>query len=98
MSNCTHAMSKLYTFCEKTSNVQRKKILVMGILNVTPDSFSDGGKWNQIDEARRHAYEMVAAGADIIDVGAESTRPGFTAITAEEEMERLELILKEIIG
>lgn len=76
----------------------KKKTLVMGILNVTPDSFSDGGKWNQIDVAKRHVAEMVEAGADIIDIGAESTRPGFTTITAEEEMERLEQILKEIIG
>ena len=73
-----------------------KKTLIMGILNVTPDSFSDGGKWNRVDEAKRHVEEMIAAGADIIDIGAESTRPGFKAISAEEEIERLEPILKAI--
>ena len=69
----------------------------MGILNITPDSFSDGGKWNNIDKAKRHVEEMVAAGADIIDIGAESTRPGFNAISAEEEIARLEPILKAIV-
>ena len=49
---------------------------IMGILNVTPDSFSDGGKWSRFDEALRHTEEMLAEGADIIDVGGESTRPG----------------------
>ena len=54
---------------------------VMGILNVTPDSFSDGGKFNHLDAALRHAEEMVADGADILDIGGESTRPGHTVIT-----------------
>ena len=51
---------------------------VMGILNVTPDSFSDGGKWNDMDRAMAHAEQMIAEGATIIDVGGESTRPGYT--------------------
>ena len=55
-----------------------KKTLIMGILNVTPDSFSDGGKYNTIDEAITRAKEMVLNGADIIDIGGESTRPGYT--------------------
>ena len=49
---------------------------IMGILNITPDSFSDGGKWNHLDEALRHTEAMIADGADIIDIGGESTRPG----------------------
>ena len=61
---------------------------VMGILNVTPDSFSDGGKYDQLDLALFHAQEMIDDGADIIDVGGESTRPGYTMISDEEEIER----------
>ena len=53
---------------------------VMGILNVTPDSFSDGGKWNQRDKALLHAEDMLAEGAYIIDIGCESTRPGHTLV------------------
>ncbi len=61
---------------------------VMGILNVTPDSFSDGGKYNTLDQALFHAQEMVDQGVDIIDVGGESTRPGYTMISDEEEIQR----------
>ena len=61
---------------------------VMGILNVTPDSFSDGGKYDQLDRALSHAQEMIDDGVDIIDVGGESTRPGYTMISDEEEIER----------
>ena len=61
---------------------------VMGILNVTPDSFSDGGKFNHLDAALAHAEEMIRDGADIIDVGGESTRPGYTKISDQEEIER----------
>jgi dihydropteroate synthase len=63
--------------------------LVMGILNVTPDSFYDGGRYNHVDAALRRAEEMLKAGADIIDVGGESTRPAFTPISAEEEISRV---------
>ena len=61
---------------------------VMGILNVTPDSFSDGGKYNTLDQALFHAQEMVDQGVDIIDVGGESTRLGYTMISDEEEIQR----------
>ena len=61
---------------------------VMGILNVTPDSFSDGGKYDQLARALFHAQELIDDGADIIDVGGESTRPGYTMISDEEEIER----------
>ena len=74
------------------------KTLIMAILNVTPDSFSDGGKFNKIDAAKRHIEELVAVGADIIDIGAESTRPNFIPISADEEIARLEPILKAIIN
>ena len=62
---------------------------IMGILNVTPDSFSDGGKWDDLDRARKHVEEMIRDGADIIDVGGESTRPGHVKISVQEEIERV---------
>lgn len=67
----------------------RKKTVIMGILNVTPDSFSDGGQFNQQDLAVKHALQMEHDGADIIDVGGESTRPGHTPLGMEEEIERV---------
>ncbi|GIM46077.1 dihydropteroate synthase [Collibacillus ludicampi] len=73
---------------------------VMGILNVTPDSFSDGGRYNDIERALLHAKRLVEEGADILDIGGESTRPCHTPVSAEEEMERvvpvIERIAKEI--
>lgn len=74
-----------------------EKSLVMGILNVTPDSFSDGGKWNSDTMAVSHTTDMIRDGADIIDVGAESTRPGSQALTAEEETERLMQFLPDVL-
>ena len=71
--------------------------LVMGILNVTPDSFSDGGKWNTLDKALDHALSMIEDGAAIIDVGAESSRPGFVPVSAAEEIERLAPFLEHIV-
>lgn len=72
---------------------------IMGILNVTPDSFSDGGKFDQIDAALKHAEEMIRDGADVIDIGGESTRPGYTKISDEEETGRvvpvIEVVKKE---
>ena len=69
---------------------------IMGILNMTPDSFSDGGQHNSIDEALRHAAEMVEEGADIIDVGGESTRPGYAQISVREEISRVAGVIKAI--
>ena len=69
---------------------------IMGILNVTPDSFSDGGKWNSLDKALAHTEQMIAEGASIIDVGGESTRPGYTKITDEEEIERTAPVIEAI--
>jgi dihydropteroate synthase len=68
----------------------------MGILNVTPDSFSDGGRFNQLDAALRHAEAMVAAGATLIDVGGESTRPGARVVSPVEELERVAPIVERI--
>jgi dihydropteroate synthase len=72
------------------------KTLIMGILNVTPDSFSDGGKYNRIDAALKHAERMVNDGADILDVGGESTRPNYERISDEEEIERVAPIIEAI--
>ncbi|MGN8343462.1 dihydropteroate synthase [Pseudomonas sp. SMV71] len=69
---------------------------VMGILNVTPDSFSDGGRFSQHDAALRHAEAMVAAGATLIDVGGESTRPGARSVSPTEELERVAPIVERI--
>ncbi len=61
----------------------------MGILNVTPDSFSDGGRWNDPEAAREHVFSLLADGADIVDIGGESTRPGATPVSEAEELARL---------
>jgi len=65
------------------------RTLVMGVLNVTPDSFSDGGRFNDADLAIKHALQMIADGADIIDIGGESTRPGSERISVQEELDRV---------
>lgn len=75
------------------------RTVIMGILNVTPDSFSDGGRYNRLDEALRHAEAMAAAGADVIDIGAESTRPyGAVKVSAAEEMERLLPVVERVLA
>ena len=71
---------------------------VMGILNTTPDSFSDGGLWNDRDRALAHAVEMAAQGADLIDVGGESTRPGAEAISLEEELDRVIPVIQAVVA
>ncbi|MDD2212472.1 MAG: dihydropteroate synthase [Clostridia bacterium] len=75
-----------------------EKVLVMGILNVTPDSFSDGGKFFDIGKALEHAWRMVEEGADIIDVGGESTRPGSSVVSAEEELARVMPVLEKLLA
>ena len=71
---------------------------IMGILNVTPDSFSDGGRYADVTTALAHARAMIAAGADLIDVGGESTRPNSTRITPEEEWERIGAVVSALAG
>ncbi|KKY02984.1 MULTISPECIES: dihydropteroate synthase [Paraclostridium] len=73
-----------------------KKTYIMGILNVTPDSFSDGGSYTSIEKALNHAKEMIDSGADIIDLGGESTRPGHQIVDAEEELRRVLPVVKEL--
>ena len=88
---------RIYRFRDGKELTIGGRTLVMGILNVTPDSFSDGGKWNTRDNALRHMEEMVRDGADIIDVGAESSRPGFIPMGAAEETERLLPFLEAVL-
>ena len=72
------------------------KTYIMGILNVTPDSFSDGGRWNQLDVALRHVEDMLTEGMDVVDVGGESTRPGYTKISDQEEIDRVAPVIEAI--
>lgn len=74
------------------------RALLMGILNVTPDSFSDGGEFSERDRAVEHARRMAAEGADIIDVGGESTRPGATPVSAHEEQARILPVIEALAG
>jgi dihydropteroate synthase len=75
-----------------------KRTLIMGVLNITPDSFSDGGKFFRADRAVEHALSMQRAGADLIDIGAESTRPGSSATSVAEELRRLLPVLQALRG
>ncbi len=77
-------------------SLKLNKTLVMGILNVTPDSFSDGGLYNKCEKAVKRAFEIQELGADILDIGAQSTRPGFTKISPDEEWKRLFPVLQKI--
>lgn len=73
-----------------------KDVYIMGILNVTPDSFSDGGKWNDKDKCLKHVEQMINEGATIIDVGGESTRPGYVKISHEEEIDRVSPVIEKL--
>ena len=72
------------------------RTLVMGVLNVTPDSFSDGGEFLSLDRAVAHAEQMIAEGADLIDIGGESTRPGSAFVTEEEELQRVIPVIERL--
>ncbi|HET7521961.1 MAG TPA: dihydropteroate synthase [Bacillales bacterium] len=73
-----------------------KKTLVMGVLNVTPDSFSDGGLYTHVEKAVAHAKQMADDGADIIDIGGESTRPGYTPVPADDEQSRVLPVIRKV--
>jgi dihydropteroate synthase len=72
------------------------RTLIMGILNATPDSFSDGGRYAQVDAAVAHARAMVMDGADLLDIGGESTRPGFEPVPLEEELRRILPVIRAV--
>ncbi len=82
--------------CRGRNVLASGRTLVMGVLNVTPDSFSDGGRFAAVDAAIAHAVRMVQEGADIVDVGGESSRPGADPVPAEEEIRRVEPVLREL--
>lgn len=88
--------SKLQTKCGDYTFDYQKKTYIMGILNVTPDSFSDGGKYDHVDAALKHVEQMIKDGADIIDIGGESTRPGYQRISDAEEIERVVPVIEAI--
>lgn len=75
---------------------EQGRTYIMGILNVTPDSFSDGGRWNDRDKALYHVEEMLKDGMDILDIGGESTRPGYTQLTDEEEIARVVPVIEAV--
>lgn len=74
----------------------KNEAYIMGILNVTPDSFSDGGTHNTVDEALKHTERMIKEGASIIDIGGESTRPGYTPVSSDEELHRILPVIEKI--
>jgi len=74
-----------------------RRTLVMGIVNATPDSFSDGGSYANVDDAVKHAIQMVADGAELVDVGGESTRPGSDVVAPEEEIHRVVPVIRRIV-
>ena len=97
--NVANFPTRQYSWGDLSLAIKPGKTLVMGIINLTPDSFSDGGKFNHMTDALRQVERMIADGADIIDVGAESTRPyGAAKISAQEEIERLAPILEKILA
>ena len=86
---------KILETCAGAIHFDRTRI--MGIVNVTPDSFCDGGKYATVDDAVARAMEMAAAGADIIDVGGESTRPGSPRVSLDEELARVVPVIEQIV-
>src|SRR5436853_5892501 len=84
-----------WKIAERIFNVSRQG-LIMGVLNVTPDSFSDGGNFFALEKAIEHGLRMAAEGADIVDVGGESTRPGAETIRAEEELRRVVPVIEKL--
>lgn len=82
--------------CGKFTIDLNKKTWIMGVLNVTPDSFSDGGLFRDVEKAVEHAKRMEAEGADFIDIGGESTRPGYTPVSVEDELKRVLPVIREV--
>src|SRR5437016_7898632 len=82
----------------RTGEIRLDRTRVMGILNITPDSFSDGGRYFNPDGAIRHGLEMVEHGADLLDVGGESTRPGSDPVSADEEWRRVGPVIRDLVA
>jgi dihydropteroate synthase len=96
-NHCYDFKRKVEVQCKEHTLSLGYKTYIMGILNVTPDSFSDGGNFTQLQSAVEHAKEMESQGADIIDIGGESTRPGHTPIDAVEEIDRVLPVLQKLV-
>jgi dihydropteroate synthase len=90
-------MLKLSPIVCKEYTLRFEKTLIMGILNVTPDSFSDGGRFTNIDTAVAHGKKMVSDGADVIDIGGESSRPGSAPLSEKEELDRILPVLRRLL-
>ena len=89
-----NVLNDLKKITSKRKLLKKKDFLLMGVLNMTPDSFSDGGKFNSLKKAINRIKEMISSGADIIDIGGESTRPGSQIISQKTELKRVEKIIK----
>src|SRR5438309_5992765 len=89
-------LSMHWRYATGTLSLDRPRIL--GIVNITPDSFSDGGRLRSLDDVRRHVDRMVADGVDIVDVGGESTRPGATPIGVDAELRRVLPVIEALTG
>jgi dihydropteroate synthase len=87
---------RFYTLHDGLTLELGRRTLIMGILNATPDSFSDGGRYDEVDAAVKKAKQMAAEGADIIDIGGESTRPGHESVPVEEELRRILPIIRAV--
>lgn len=88
--------NRSYTFRDGLKLELGQRTLVMGILNATPDSFSDGGRFNSVEAAVERAKQMAADGADILDIGGESTRPGHDPVPVEEELRRIIPVIQAV--
>lgn len=95
MQHTTHSSTLVYTFGSQVYDFSKRTYL-MGVLNVTPDSFSDGGRYYGVEQAIRRAMEMVDEGADVIDIGGESTRPGSEPIPLDEELHRVLPVIENL--
>lgn len=92
-------MTGPFTWRARTTEFETGRLpLLMGIVNITPDSFSDGGLFQQVDAAVEHALRLTAEGADILDIGGESTRPGADPVTADEELKRVLPVIERLLG
>ena len=89
--------NKLIWKCKDTIFSLGQRTLIMGVLNVTPDSFSDGGKYNRVEQAVEHALKLVKDGADILDIGGESTRPGAEPVNGNQEIDRVLPVIEELV-
>lgn len=99
LETAAHFPSRHYQWRDRELRIEPGRTLIMGILNITPDSFSDGGKFNNLEVALRHAGQMVDDGAAIIDIGAESTRPyGAQVVSQEQELDRLMPVLERLVN